>query len=73
MDGVHLGGGGGGRELGRGIYRKKEKINTKKILKIFTKGAVTTEAENLFQYFTTLTEKADPFPRRCLVPCRSAL
>ncbi len=29
-------------------------------LKILTEGAVTTEAESLFLYLTTLTEKADP-------------
>ncbi len=27
-------------------------------LKIFTEGAVTTEVGSLFQYFTTITEKA---------------
>ncbi len=31
-------------------------------LKILTKEEVTTEAEILFQCFTTLAEKADPFP-----------
>ncbi len=29
-------------------------------LKTLTEGAVTTEAGSLFQYFTTLTENADP-------------
>ncbi len=33
-----------------------------------TEGAVTTEAGSLFQYFTTLPEKADPLLRRWLVP-----
>ncbi len=33
-------------------------------LKTLTEGAVTTEAGNLFQYFTTLTENADPLLRR---------
>ncbi len=47
-------------------------------LKILTEGAVTTEAGSLFQYFTTLTEKAQSLPRRWLapwgiVPCRGAL
>ncbi len=28
-------------------------------MKILTEGALTTEAESLFQYFTPLTEKAD--------------
>ncbi len=27
---------------------------------MLTEGAVTTEAGSLFQYFTTLAEKADP-------------
>ncbi len=36
--------------------------------KTSTEGAVTTEAGSLFQYFTTLTEKADPLLRRWLVP-----
>ncbi len=31
-------------------------------------GAVTTETGSLFQYFTTLTEKADPLLPRWLVP-----
>ncbi len=29
-------------------------------LKILTEGAGMTEAESTFQYFSTLTEKADP-------------
>ncbi len=33
-----------------------------------TEGAVTTEAGSLFQYFTTLTENADPPLRRWLAP-----
>ncbi len=37
-------------------------------LNILTAGAVTTEAGSLFQYFTTLTEKADPLLRQWLVP-----
>ncbi len=31
------------------------------LLEHLEEGAVTTEAGSLFQYFTTLTEKADPF------------
>ncbi len=37
-------------------------------LKMLTEGAVTTEAGILFQYFTTLTENADPLLRRLLAP-----
>ncbi len=37
-------------------------------LKTLTEGAVTTEAGSLFQYFTTLTENADPLLRRRLAP-----
>ncbi len=32
------------------------------------KGAVTTEARSLFQYFKTLTENVDPLLRRWLAP-----
>ncbi len=41
-----------------------------------TEGAVATEAGSLFQYFTNLTENADPLLRRWLAPlnaCRGAL
>ncbi len=37
-------------------------------LKTLTEGAVTTEAGSLFQYFTTLTENADPLLRWWLAP-----
>ncbi len=37
-------------------------------LKTLTEGSVATEAQNLFQYFTTLIEKADPLLRRRLAP-----
>ncbi len=37
-------------------------------LKTLTEGAVTTRAESLFQYFTTLSENADPLLRRWLAP-----
>ncbi len=37
-------------------------------LKALTEGAVTTEAESLFQYFTTLTENADTLLWRWLAP-----
>ncbi len=33
-------------------------------LEKLTEGAVTTEAASLFQYFTILTENADPLLRR---------
>ncbi len=36
--------------------------------KTLTEGVVTTEAGSLFQYFTTLTENADPLLRRLLAP-----
>ncbi len=35
-------------------------------LKALTEGVVTTETGSLFQYFTSLTENADPFLRRWL-------
>ncbi len=37
-------------------------------LETLSEGAVTTEAGSLFQYFTTLTENADPLLRRRLAP-----
>ncbi len=45
-------------------------------LETSTEGAVTTGAESLFQYFTTLTENADSLLRRGShlgVPCEGAL
>ncbi len=63
----------GGRE-GLGNWGDKVSVNGEDVhtfsnlfLKILKKGAVTTEAESLFQYFTTLTERADPLLRRWLV------
>ncbi len=41
--------------------------------KILTEGAVTTEAGSLLQYFTTLTENADPLYRRWLAPWSTLL
>ncbi len=41
------------------------------LLKTLTEGAATTEAGSLFQYFTTLTENADPLLRRWLAPWSS--
>ncbi len=37
------------------------------VLKILTEGAVRTATGSLFQYFTTLTEKATPLLRRWLL------
>ncbi len=34
--------------------------SSNRFLETLTEGAVTTEAGSLFQYFTTLTENADP-------------
>ncbi len=42
-------------------------------LKKLTEGAVMTDTRSLFQYFTTLTENADPLLRRRLTPWRGAL
>ncbi len=39
-----------------------------KLSPTLTEGALTTEARSLFQYFTTLTENADPLLRRGLAP-----
>ncbi len=39
------------------------KLSKNLYLKILTNGSVTTEASSLFQYFTTLPEKADPLLR----------
>ncbi len=44
------------------------KTFSKLFLKALTEAAVTTEADSLFQYFTTLTENADPLLRRWLSP-----
>ncbi len=40
--------------------------SSNRFLKTLTEGAVTMEAGSLFQYFTTLTENADPLLRRRL-------
>ncbi len=39
-----------------------------RFLKTLTEEAVTTEAGSLFQYFTNLTENADPLLRRWFAP-----
>ncbi len=47
--------------MGLGRWEKSSAQNFCNLfLKLLTEGAVTTEAVILFQYFTTLTEKADP-------------
>ncbi len=65
--------GGGGR--GVGVFSQwgrwgKTSVQTSsnRFLKTLTEGAVTTEAGSLLQYFTTLTENADPLLRRWLAP-----
>ncbi len=49
--------------------------SSNRFLKILTEGAVATEAGSLFQYFTILTENADPLggDLHLGVPCRGAL
>ncbi len=49
---------------------KKTPVQTfsNRFLKTLTEGTVTSEAGSLFQYFTTLTENADPLLRRWLAP-----
>ncbi len=47
---------------------KNVQTSSNRFLKTLTEGAVTTEAGSLFQYFTTLTENADPLLRRRLAP-----
>ncbi len=73
MDDVQLGGGvnwGDGISVNLEAGERLSKVQpfSNLFLKILTEGAVTTEAGSLFQYFTTLTEKADPIPRRWPVP-----
>ncbi len=69
--------GEGVREFGRSDFSQWGNTSVQTFsnlfLKIPTEGAVTTEAGSLFQYFTTLTEKADPLLQRRLVPRRGAL
>ncbi len=61
-DEVSVNGGDGGRFL--------SKLSPTFFLKTLTEGAVTTGAYSgsLFQYFTTLSENADPLLRRWLAP-----
>ncbi len=65
---------GGSREMGKWVFSKwgrwgKASVQTfsNLFLKAFLK-AVTTAAGSLFHYFTNLTESADPFVWRWLVP-----
>ncbi len=51
-------------EMGKGFCPKL----SIRFLKTLTEGAVTMEAGTLFQYFTNLTENADPLLRRWLAP-----
>ncbi len=71
MGGVQVGRGGG--EVGVfsqwGRWGKTSvQTSSNRFLKTLTEGVVTTEAGSLFQYFTTLTENADPLLRRWLAP-----
>ncbi len=47
----------------------RSRVLCRLVLKILTEGSLTTEASNLFQNITTLTEKGDPVVQ----PCRGAL
>ncbi len=70
MGGVQVGKGGEGRSvqsMGE-IWKDFCPQFLQPFLQILTKGAVTTEARSLFQYFTILTENADPLLRRWLAP-----
>ncbi len=75
MGGVQVGRWGGGREKGGMSVQSMGEMgkdflqtSSNRFLKTLTEGAVTTEAGSLFQYFTTLTENADPLLRRWLAP-----
>ncbi len=76
MGGVQVGRGWGVGESGvwvsvqsMGIWEKTSvQTFSNRFLKALTEGAVTTEAGTLFQYFTTITENADPLLRRWLAP-----
>ncbi len=52
-----------------GGKKRFRKTSVETFFNHFTEEAVTTEAESLFQYFTTVTEKADPLLRRRLGTC----
>ncbi len=63
--GVQVGWGRGVGKMGRWGKTPVQTFSNL-LLKTLTEGAVTTEAGSLFQYFTTLTENADPLLRRWL-------
>ncbi len=78
MGGVQVEGGGVGEMRWGWVVRQRGrwgktfvKTFSNRFLKTLTEGTVTTEAGSLFQYFTTLTEKADPLLRRWLAPWRT--
>ncbi len=64
MVGVQLG------EMRFQLKGKMGKISVHAFSNLFllTEGTVTMEVGSLFQYFTTLTEQADPFLQRWLAP-----
>ncbi len=69
--GWYAGGKGGGRGAGGLSVQSMGEIGEDfcpNVLQPFLEGAVATEAESLLQYFTTLTENADPLLRRWLAP-----
>ncbi len=62
--------GGGGENWGDecSVNGEDGETSSNLFLKMLMNRAVTTEAGSLFQYFTTLTEMADPLLRRWLIP-----
>ncbi len=76
MGGMQVGGGGGLQQRWFGwVFRQWGRWEkafvqnfSNRSLKTLTECAVTTEAGSLFQYFTNLSENADPLLRRWLAP-----
>ncbi len=68
MGGVQVGRGGGVFSQWGGWGKATAKIFSKRFMKTLTESAVTTESGSLFQYFTTLTESADPLLQWWLAP-----
>ncbi len=64
VNGWCAGGKGGECSVNGGFGETSVQTFSNLFLKPLTEGAVTTEAGSLFQYFTTLTESADPLLRR---------